>query len=137
MFPTPDALGVALADERGPLHDEALAAMKAIHHVRLHYSDWLGNVEYLLSRKDDLLFIGMQEQLSDDFETLKALLQLPNEARLPPVDHPKSHRRPASLNTSLSPLATEAIRNWYAEDYRLFETCQRLRARWVSTPEVS
>jgi hypothetical protein len=91
--------------------------------------------DYLLSRNDDLLFIGMQEELSDDFEILKAILRLPNEARLPPPDHPRSHRNSAHLDTTLSPIAREAVRVWYAEDYRLLEVCRRLRARWVQAPD--
>ena len=134
-FSTPDQLGVALAEEDGPLHDQAIAAMNTVHHVRLRYVDWLVSEDYLLSRSDDLLFIGMQESLSADFEILKALLRLPKEAQLPPPEHPKSHRGSASLRTSLSPRATDAIRSWYGEDYKLYEQCRRLRNRWVPTSE--
>ncbi len=132
-FPTADSLGVALADQLSPLHDDAINAMNSIGHVRSHYTDWLVSPDYLLSRTDDLLFIGTQEELKDDFEILKGILRLPTEAQLPPPDHPRSHRNSARFDTSLSPGARDAIRNWYAEDYRLLETCQRLRARWVPT----
>jgi hypothetical protein len=134
-FPTPDTLGVALADQLSPFHDDAIKAMNSIGHVRSHYTDWLVSPDYLMNRKDDLLFIGTQEELNDDFEILRGILRLPKEAQLPPPDHPRSHRNSAHFDTSLSPGARDAIRTWYAEDYRLLETCRRLRARWVPTAE--
>jgi hypothetical protein len=134
IFQTPDTLGIALADERNPFHNDAITAMNSIGHVRNHYTEWLVSEDYLLSRKDDLLFIGMQEELSDDFEILKTILRLGEEARLPQRDHPRAHRNPVNLDTTLSPISREALQTWYAEDYRLLETCQRLRSRWLQTP---
>jgi hypothetical protein len=134
-FPTPDALGVALAEEGGRLHNEALAAMASIGHVRNHYSEWLLSPDYVMSRSDDLLFIGTQEDLNNDFEILKRILALPDDAELPPLNHPKAHRNPPHLDTTLSPIARHALRLWYSEDYVLFETCLRLRDRGVQLHE--
>jgi hypothetical protein len=136
-FPTADSLGMALADKGSPLHNDALAAMGSIGHVRNHYSEWLVSEDYLLSRKDDLLFVGLQEELSDDFEILKAILRLPREAHLPPRHHRSAHPSPAQADTFLSDAAREALRSWYAEDYRLLEICRGLRARWVPTSEAT
>jgi hypothetical protein len=134
-FPTPDALGSALADERSALHHDALEAMASIGHLRNHYSEWLGKEDYLLSRKSDLLFIGLQEQLSDDFEILTSLLSLPDEAQLPPSNHEKTHKALTDVDTSLSRASRDVLRDWYAEDYRLLETSRVLRTRWVPAPE--
>ncbi len=135
VFPSPDALGSALADEQSVLHNDALEAMASIGHLRNHYSEWLGSEGYLMSREADLMFIGLQEQLRDDFAILKSILSLPKGAQLPPGNHEKSHIARTNLDTSLSPASREALRDWYAEDYRLLETSCVLRARWVPAPE--
>lgn len=125
-YETPDQLACAISsndpNERAP----ALRAMRSIGHVNAHYCDWLSDEQYLLSRKDDILFVGFQESLSADFTILKQKLSLPRSASLP-RDEVRSHRNPPMLSRVLSPTALAGLRLWYDYDYHLIDVCRQLR----------
>lgn len=93
-------------------------AMAAVRHLREPLAKWLVDEAYLRSRLDDVLFVGSQERLDDDFEQLKELLGLPKRVELP-RDDVKAHRNPRGLDYSLDDESVAAIRAWYADDYAL------------------
>jgi hypothetical protein len=124
LFPDPNSLALAL-DPAHPLHREALDAVKSISHIRCSYWDWFHDEAAFQERMDDILFIGRTEQLDDDFQTLKTLLELPDHLELP--------RDPAASNRGtpqpLEPRAIEILRSWHSADYRFLECCETWRNR--------
>jgi hypothetical protein len=86
------------------------------------------NGSYLLSRQSDILFIGRQETLNDDFETLKRVLNLPEAARLPD-DDVASHRNPVNVDKQLEGEATRNLNAWYQRDYEFLELCAGIASR--------
>ena len=97
--------------------------MKSIEHVRDSYWKWFESEEYFLSRIDDIFFIGFQENLSQDFETLKLKLGLPQCVCLP-TDDVLAHRTPAHLAKTLDDQAVENLRHWYVEDIKFYVQCK-------------
>jgi len=95
---------------------EAVAAMRGIYHVKSGYADWLVDVDYLRSRRDDILWVGLTSRLTADFERLKQILGLPIECALT-ADPVASHRRLDTDETCLSPVGIKNIERWYAADY--------------------
>lgn len=124
-FSSPNGLAIALSSEDAEERAVAVSAMNSIGHVKLHYSNWFGDESYFLSRSGDVLFVGRQETLDEDFERLKAVLGLPAETALP-EDDVESHRNPPGLDTSLESEAIENLRSWYREDYRFAALCEEL-----------
>jgi Sulfotransferase family len=125
-FRDPQALAVALvsADE----HERAQAgeAMRAIRHLRPMRRQ-LGTRRQLRARHVQIIYIARQETLADDWEQLKALLDLPPDVRLPsrPVS---ANRRDTSGDVRLEDAAVSALRDWYRLDYDLLRYCDGLRA---------
>jgi hypothetical protein len=113
-FAAPGDLARALAAGDPAASD----AMRSIRHVREPYSKWLVDEAYLRSRLGDVLFVGSQEHLDEDFARLKELLGLPGRVRLP-KDDVKAHRNPRGLDYSLDHEAAGSVRTWYAADYAL------------------
>lgn len=131
LFPTPNDLAVALSSADGERRAAAERGMRGIEHVRDHYRRWFDDEAYFQSRLDDLLFVGSQEHLQEDFERLKKLLGLPGNLQLPsgPVD---SHRQPEHLDGTLSDEARANLAVWYAEDYTFLH---RLAERYDHLPQ--
>ncbi len=128
LFPTPDALASALSDPER--RADAERAMRAIPHVRDFYTRWLGPPDYFASRQHDLVFVGSQEHLREDFERLKRALGVADDLQLP-SDPEKAHRRPEGLDGALSPAARANLAAWYAEDYAFLK---RLADRYDHLP---
>jgi len=126
-FQTPNQLALGLSSQERQERLSALKAMRSIYHVKSHYRDWFQSEKYLLSRLPDILLIGFQESLEEDFELLKQLLGLPGWVSLP-KDPIRSHRNPVSLKTDLDPEARGNLRRWYARDYDFLRLCKSLRA---------
>jgi hypothetical protein len=127
-FKTPNELALALSSDDKALQSAAVDAMRSIGHLKTPHWTWFKNERRFLSRVSDILFIGFQESLSEDFMMLKKILMLPEEARLP-KDEIASHKSPGHLDKQLD---EEAIRNleiWYARDYRFLELCREISAR--------
>src|SRR5262245_9959259 len=114
-FETPNALALALASRDPATRAAGEEAMKSIRHVQSSYWDWFLDPEYFESRLDDVLWIGFQETLASDVETLKTLLHLPPKVRLP-SDAVASHRSPPGLDRTLDPASQAILREWYARD---------------------
>jgi hypothetical protein len=131
-FATPDDLARSLWSPDAAIAEAAAAAMRRIGFVRGSYADWLLGPDWLVSRLSDLRFIGLQESLAADFETLKRLLRLPDDCRLP--DDPiEAHCAPAGSGRDLGAAAVANLRRWYANDLAFYDFCRELRAamRWA------
>jgi len=125
IFNTPNELALAISSEDPVERRHARDAMQSIRHVNSSYLDWFENEGYFRSRLDDIFFIGMQERLTEDFETLKLKLRLPAEAVLP-NDDISAHKNPASLDVRLTTEALDNLASWYARDYEFFRQCKAL-----------
>lgn len=126
-FAKPNDLAEALSAENWDVRMRAHQAMRGIAHVNSSYKDWIEGEQELTTRLHSIVFIGLQEAMSADFERLKQLLNLPAYLALP-EDDVLAHRTPKEFDRSLSPLAERNLLNWYAEDIRFYNYCQELRA---------
>ena len=124
-FGTPNQLGRALSSDDAGRRKAAERAMRSIGHVRTSYWDWLIDEEYLRSRMSDILLIGFQERLAEDFEHLKVALQIPEVVRLP-QDDVRAHRNPETLDTRLDDGVVAKLKQWYRRDYELIDFCREL-----------
>jgi hypothetical protein len=123
-FETPNRLALAIESEFEDERKRARRAMRSIHHVRSSYWDWFKNERHFLSRLNDIIFIGSQETLADDFEKLKARLGLPDDVQLPD-DDVKAHRNTTKIDTKLDERAKANLRKWYERDYQFMELCRK------------
>lgn len=117
-FETPNALGEALCGTADQA-EIARAAMASLDRINQPLSDWLGRPDYFLSRRDDILLIGRQEQLDADFERLKLLLGLPRDLQLPNDD--VDANRAGDVDRRVSARAEAALRQCYADDYAFLD----------------
>jgi hypothetical protein len=123
-FPTPQSLARALASSRAERR-QAQAAMRQIRHLR-GMRRILGDAEQLRARRRQIVYIGRQETLAEDWEQLKSRLGLPAEAKLP-KGNVRANRRTAAQDPALDPDATEALRRWYRREYEILRYCESLR----------
>ncbi len=93
-FPCPNQLALALCSSNESERDNAVHAMRSIQHVRDSYWKWLNSKDYWELRAEDILFIGLQQNLVGEFELLKTKLRLPASLLLP-SDDMIVHRTPA------------------------------------------
>ncbi len=126
LFATPNDLATALSSGVRDRREAAANAMRSIPHVRTSYWYWFENEGYFLSRSSDILFIGLQESLADNFAVLKEMLKLPESVRLP-QDDVAAHRNPRDLDAHLDPEAIKNLKAWYAADYDFIKLCIRWR----------
>ncbi|MBK6621200.1 MAG: sulfotransferase family 2 domain-containing protein [Saprospirales bacterium] len=126
-FQSAEELASALGSSDPDLREHAEKAMKGIFHVQTHFWDWFGSREYFLSRLEDIVYVGFQESLEEDFARLKQLTGLPRELRLP-EDETMAHRNTSSKSQFLSPESVENIRRWYRSDYEFMAFCRELIA---------
>jgi hypothetical protein len=132
-FPTPDSLGRALGSEDFIRREKARAAMNAIEHVSKQ-SMWVrGGCRELARRYSDILMIGFQENLQEDFETLKTLLGVRPQLTLPASAN-TANRAPARMESRLSREARANLAEWYREDYALIACARKRREEGVPLP---
>lgn len=124
-FQTPRQLARALSSDNAVQKTNAENAMNSIQHVNQSYWRWFNNEAYLTQRQADIFFIGCQENLTKDFEMLKAKLGVTDDAKLPD-DDVEAHRNPANLDKALDTVAIENLRHWYKEDYRFISLCKEI-----------
>lgn len=129
-FETPQALAEALASKRGRQRERAEFAMNSIRHLRRHLVWWTGEPEEFRTRLPQVLYIARQETLGDDWQNLKVLLELPPSLELP-SDPVVAHRSTGPEDRTLTPKMAAAVRDWYAQDYRLLEVCEEYRAHLI------
>jgi hypothetical protein len=133
IFKTPDQLATALSSGDDAEREQAEQAMHGIGHVNTPYSSWFGDTAHFRTRLADVFFIGLQEQLDDDFGLLRRKLGLPPEARLP-TDETVAHRTPAGFASELSDVARSNLERWYELDIALFQLCRELAPRVNAAP---
>ena len=91
--------------------------------MRSRYWSWFDTPERLTRRADDILFIGRQERLDADFETLKTLLELPPALTLP--RNPRlSHKQPKGLVPELTSAQRQTLRTVVAQDDDFIAFCE-------------
>ncbi len=125
-FETPNHLALALSSSVAEERSSAEKAMRTIAHVKDGYAKWFDSEQYLSSRTEDIFFIGFQETLAEDFDTLKSQLGLPANIALP-TDEISAHRNPEHLDKKLDQQALENLKGWYAEDLRFFARSRQIR----------
>lgn len=126
-YSTPRELALGLAAPDATDRASAEQAMRSIQHVNSSYWDWFGDPENLATRIDDVIFVGAQEQLNEDFETLKNLLGVDQSVELP-RDPTAAHCNPESLDRTLAEQAVATLARWYRSEYD-FLTLVSLRFR--------
>ncbi len=108
--------------------------MRSIRHVNSSYAKWFVDEQYFKSRLDDVFFIGFQETLRHDFDTLATKLSLPGSVELPADDY-RAHRNPNSQSASsdLDEHARLSLRKWFEWDYRFMDLCKDIvkREGWL------
>jgi hypothetical protein len=126
-FETPNALALALDSPDAETRQAAQDAMKSIHHINKSYWFWFKDEATLRSRRDDILLIGFQETLDQDFAALKRMLDLPDTILLP-HDDVSAHRNKADVDKRLDEEAIRNLKTWYQKDYEFIELCKSLKA---------
>lgn len=129
-FPTPQALADSLAEKWGKDHRRATIAMDSIGHVKRRMTFWTGKPDYLRGNLDRILYIARQETLSEDWEKLKEVLDMPRDVMLS-GDDTIAHRTAYVGDRTISEKGTSALRKWYAEDYELLAIADQFRAGTV------
>lgn len=123
-FKTPNDLACALAEESSDPYTLALKAMDGIKHFG-HYDSWYVDIEYFLSRIEDILYIGFTETLDVNFKYISIILALPQFASLPKDDYTR-HSNPPDLDRFIHDLGIIALKNWYLEDYKFVSLCKQI-----------
>lgn len=135
-FPTPQELADALAERWGTKRWRAKFAMQSIGHLKRRMTFWTGKPSYLQKNLDKVLYIARQETLSDDWVKIKELLGLPPDLALS-TDDTIAHRTEYTGDRTIGEKGTEALRAWYADDYKLLAIADEVRAGTaLPTPTV-
>jgi hypothetical protein len=79
---------------------------------------WCISAEYVRER---CIWWGHTETLDQDFERLKACMDIDDTHQLPTVGEVKRNAGPPDVHFELSPLAEANVRDWYAIDTELVE----------------
>ena len=124
-FSTPNELALALSSTDPERRAAGVDAMKSILHIRSPHWTWFKDESSFLARQSDILFIGFQETLNEDFSLLKRILNLPEEVTLPD-DDVVAHRNPTSVDKRLDDQASRNLKAWYRRDYQFLELCQKI-----------
>ncbi len=120
-FETPDDLGTALSSNDAKTKEAAIRAMKGIAHVKTYLQDWLVDVDYLKSRKNDIFFIGFQESFDSDFRGLyKKLTGSQYEDVIL-----REHVNPDVGHKKLSDKARNNLELWFDHDMKLYNYCSQ------------
>jgi hypothetical protein len=127
-FPSANELADALNADDSETVQAAAKAMCSVFHVNTSFLDWFESNEYFLSRKEDIFFIGFQENLTEDFECLKRKLELPEALAidLPEGDVEAHKGQHSKADCFLGENAVRNLKKWYAEDYDFFSLCRDL-----------
>jgi hypothetical protein len=135
VFQTPQQLGAALVSADPDECEFARRAMRGIKHLRATQVA-LGGRHHLWATRHQILYIARQETLDDDWQHIKALFGIPDEAELPSGSK-AANRRVDPVDTSLDDTALQALRDWYRHEYRLVDYCEAMRAwhGWGTPPE--
>ena len=101
--------------------------MQSIRHLNRPMTFWTGKPSYLERNLDRVLYVARQETLSEDWEKLKELLDLPRGLALT-KDEVIAHKTEYTGDRTLSEKGTAAVRAWYADDYKVLAIGDKVRA---------
>lgn len=119
-FHTAEELAIALGSEDPATRATAKRAMRSIRHVRNGFQTWVGDEKLLRRRRRRLLMVGRLETIDQDFQRLKTLLRLPEQAQLPQQER-AAHRDPGTAPRTLSAQARANVASWFDDDYRMLD----------------
>jgi hypothetical protein len=119
-YSTANELARDLNSENADRVGTATIAMQSIQHVCDSYWNWFGDKSTFEQRLPCIMFVGSQENMSEDFSTLKKLLGIDNDIALP-TDPVLAHRNPSSVDCQLEDRARRALTDWYLKDYEFLE----------------
>ena len=133
-FATPQELADALASPWPWKRKRAKFAMESINHLKKPLVWWTGPAAEFRGKLHKVLYIARQETLDEDWPRLRSLLALPSHIELP-SDPIQAHRFTGSDDRSLTPEMVDAIKEWYADDYRLLEAIDEARVDMIARAE--
>lgn len=122
QFTSPNQLACALSSHDSTQLAAARAAMSGIRLLNDSFFKWIESEEYFAERTADILFVGFQENLPQDFNALKQMLELPSELELPTDDWSR-HSNPRAAER-LDDTAAANLAVWYARDIAFFDACK-------------
>ena len=138
-FHTPNELALAISSTDSEARQSAAQAILKIRHIESPQWRWFNDINYFLSRRSKILFIGFLESLDVDFMLFKRILNLPPGIELP-RDELQAHRSPADFDKRLDDEAIRNLKIWYRKDYEFLEVCKKLaaeiRSRYDSSNDV-
>ena len=123
-FSTPNEVAISLGNDQSTDHSLAIMAMNSVGHFK-RYNKWYIDFGYFKSRLHDIIFIGFQESLDDDFIKLKSILEIPQDIALP-TDDISAHRNPKEIDKSIDESGVSALRAWYSEDILFISLCKEI-----------
>ena len=135
-FNTPNELALALSSDDQELREAAVHAIQNIDHLKRPHWTWFKDERYFASRRSDILLIGFQQTLNEDFALLKKVLNLPEDVSLP-RDDVAAHKNPMHVDKGLDDQAIRNLKVWYARDYRFLELCQDFASQIRSKVDFS
>ncbi|MFO8055166.1 MAG: sulfotransferase family 2 domain-containing protein [Bacteroidales bacterium] len=115
-FSTPNELAESLTSKNKKNRNIAYDALYNIGHLRTSYWDWFKNKALLQKHFDDIIFVGSQRNLNEDFEVLKKILGIPETYQLP-TDKVNKHKNPENTDKHLSDKAIKNLEWWYEKDF--------------------
>lgn len=112
---------------QGAIKQEVVAcsAFHGISHISRKLSFWFESVEYLESRRNDILYILDQKNLSYDYKNLISLLHVSEPTQLPIGDaaiHKNRH-----CDYTLSESSLDFLKMFYKEDIDIIEYCNQIK----------
>jgi hypothetical protein len=122
-FTTPNELALALSSDDQERREAAVHAIQSIDHLKAPHWTWFTDERYFAFRRSDILLIGFQQTLTEDFALLKNILNLPEDVSLP-EDDVAAHRNPGHVDKSLDAQAIRNLKIWYARDYQFLGICR-------------
>ena len=130
QFTAPNQLACALSSDDPRLLEAARAAMAGIRLLNDSYFKWIESDEYFAERAADVLFVGFQESLAQDFKVLSGMLGLPPQLELL-TDNWSRHGNPGA-DGRLDETAAVNLAIWYARDIAFFDACKLTAQRKVT-----
>lgn len=123
LFRTPEDLLAAVCTSNDEvIKANAIKALSSIKHVKDHYNYWFKSIEYLEERSNDIIHIGFQESLANDFGIICSKLKVACPPELPALDI-NAHRNPKYVVRNLTRDEREFFRCWYSVDYEIYDYC--------------
>lgn len=122
-FETPNDLAEGLGSTSERVKSAALFAMESITHLKKNYQHYLGGLTAL--KREDAR-IEMCIDLADlDANMDRVLARLGIEGAEIPSET-RRHATPPSLSTGLSPEGEAALRDYWAEEYHIYDYCRSI-----------